>query len=315
MTMIQAPFELGLMASAPATPGDLVRVHGPGLNSNATPNRARRILGARWASRTCLCAVLSIRRGGVLHVRLPTREEAFVNPAHVIPDDPDSESGGEVGSSTEDVEMDLGSEAESEDGECGDADPDRGESTRFLREGENDWEPCSIMYDQRLKENFHAPREGKMLLLQANLRDRIFPYFYAFLPNVEVQEACSIMDAKGKAKYGDGFKMTMDLFLRWSVLWLRMCADRHRTRRSHWSWLAAGGFAFSEVMSYETFEKILHVLTLPHYVDDVIEKVYDMGEGPDRMRWIRKWMHACNRASQAAWEPSTYVTVDETMVF
>lgn len=315
MATIESRIEQTVMASVPPTPGDLVRVHGPGLNSLAAPDRARRILGARWGNRMCLCAVLGVRRGGVLHVRLPTGEEAFVNPVHVIPDDPSSESEDEARSNTEDVEMDLGSEVESEDGERDDAETDGGESRRFVVERDADWETCSILYDQRTKENYSAPREGHALLIEGHIKDRIFPYFYSFLPIVELQEACSIMEAKGKAKYGDRFKLTMDLFLQWLGLWFRMCADRHRTRRSHWSSLASGGFAFSEVMSYETFENILHVLSLPQYADDALEKVCDVGEGPDKMRWIRRWVHACNFASRAAWEPGTYVTVDETMVF
>ena len=202
------------MAASLAVLVELVKIHGPGLNSNASPERARRILGSRWANRTCLCTVLAIRRGGVLHVRLPTGEEAYVNPTHVVPDDPSSESEREDNIDTEDLELDLGSEGELEDGDLeDDQQADSGESTRWVREADSDWDVAHITQDQRLREGFHAPRPGRMKMVEWLALTRIFPFFYCFLPIPELQEAIALMDCKGKEKYGESFTLNLDIFL------------------------------------------------------------------------------------------------------
>ena len=305
------------MASPGTAPGELVKIRGPGLNTITLPNRAREVLGRNWESETLLVSVIAVKRGGVLQVQLPNGTDALVSPEWVTGDDSEGES--EEGEPTEGAQPDieLGSDPEPEDMEPEDEGVEEDSASRqgCIEEPE-DWLPTIIDVDERIKDGHAPPRKGRILDLEGPLLDRVWPYFWKFMPGDELDEAIEIMDRKGRERWGQEWAtLDRNKFCQWLGLWFRQCTEQSRTRRSYWQGVSSYGFKFTEVMSWETFSRITTVLELPQYDTHDTCKVADMGEGPHKMGWLRKWLHGCNLAPRAAWEPGTFVTIDETMVF
>ncbi|NBX97284.1 hypothetical protein EBQ81_00260, partial [bacterium] len=142
-------------------------------------------------------------------------------------------------------------------------------------------------------------------------KDSIWTYFWAMLPVVQLDAAIAIMEEKGRGIWPD-FRLCRDLFLKWMGCWFKMLGDKKRRQEDYFT--PSETTILSEVMSWDTFRKIKRVLAFPTYDDSAPEKLADMGPGPDNMRFIRRWLHACNDQWKTSWEAGTYLVVDETMV-
>lgn len=132
------------------------------------------------------------------------------------------------------------------------------------------------------------------------------------MPVLELDESLHIMEEKGRELWPT-FTMDRNIFCCWLGLWVAMCAEHLRDRKSSWNRPAVVNF--NDIMSYEQHRRIQHVLEVVQYEDSDPAKLREVGEGEDQMRWIRRWLHACNRAWDEAYEAGTFITVDETMIF
>jgi len=302
------------MASAMAgVPKRKVWIRGAGLNSETQPTRAFEFLGPDFENARVQVTVDRMRPGGSLYVIMEGGYKFWVHPKWVTHPDPEVQElendvvqGGEG-------DAELGSDVEAEDVAPEAEGEEEGSGTLRERAARaQGWVPCTVHKDQRTKEGYLTTQKGCIKGIDGVDRDLPWTYFWRMMPVAELDAGIAIMQEKGKQLWPT-FTLSRDLFLKWLGVWFRMCADKHKSQEEHWDALVEE--PYGEVMGWDTFRKIKRVLTFPVYEETAEEKVSDMGEGPDSMGWIRRWIHARNKQWQAAWEPSTYLTVDETMIF
>ena len=291
-----------------------VWIRGPGLNSVTHPDRAEEFLGSGWETARVSGTVLRQRRGGVLHVRLDDGYTLWVNPQWVSEGPDEGTEPGEEAEEFIELAQELGSDQEEEDVAPEDEGEVEGSLGRKRRVPvEDEWTATLIEQDPRNVEGHGRVWGGQIRGLDRVSKDDIFAYFWRFVPKEELDEAISIMLQKGKSLWPE-FKLDRNTFCAWLGVWFRLCAERHRTRRQAWEDGGAGK-GFRDIMTFEHFRRVTSVLEVPMYEENELEKLKDMGPGPDPMQWFRKWLHSCNRQWRADWEPGTFLTVDETMVF
>jgi len=173
------------------------------------------------------------------------------------------------------------------------------------------WVDTWVLQDQRTKDGYKRVHRGRSKGIDGVDRDKVWTYFWNMMPVEELDEGIAIMLQKGKLLWPD-FSINRDLFCKWMGCWFRMCGDKKRSQEEFWA--GTDERSLSVIMTWDSFRKIKRVLSFPTYDDDAQEKLDDMGAGPDRMAFIRRWLHACNKQWKAAWEPGTHLVVDETMV-
>ncbi|NBX97432.1 hypothetical protein EBQ81_01010, partial [bacterium] len=259
--------------------------------------------------------VLRVKRGEVTQVKLTTgeivwvRPEFFTSEARPVAAEPEGVLEGVQS------DFELGSDEEVEDIELEEGEQEDSFSVRNPGRTEQGWVPTyPIRQDQRILDGYTRNFTPHLRGVDEASRDSPWAYFWAFFPVAALDEALGIMLRAGRQKWAD-FQMSRHLFFTWLGVWFRMCADKLRDRDSHWVEGAATAQWYRETMSAETFKRIHAVLQVPQYPPDALEKVEEAGLGEDKFQWIRRWLHACNDSFKAAWEPGTYLTVDETMVF
>lgn len=301
------------MASAMAsTPKRKVWIRGPGLNSKTQPTRALEFLGEGFENMKIEVTVDRMRPGGALYVILQDGYKLWVEPQFVTQPDTQGEEQHQGEGDPCEERGDLGSDWEKEDDDPEHHKEVGGSSIKHRRgSSAQEWTSCTILQDQRHKEGHHRVSQGQVKGIDAVERNHIWPYFWRFLPVQELDEGIAMMEQKGKSLW-PGFTLNRDLFCKWMGLWFRMCGDQLKGQDDYWE--AHMDEPYGETMSKNTFKRIKQVLSFPVYEDDAPEKVREMGDGPDRHQWIRKWLHKCNEAWKSAWDASTYPTIDETVV-
>lgn len=293
--------------------GDTLWVRGPGLNAPGAERRAEQIIGRGWRNAVEKATFLRARRGDKVQVRLERGPIVWVSPEYITsqPTAPQRRAEVELVDALHDIE--LGSEDEREDGQGEDGEMEGSLSNRHART-DGAWTETYITADQRQLDGYQREFSSHMRTLDDAVRTSPWSYFWAFIPAAALDDMIRIMLRKGKALWRD-FELDRNLFFVWLGVWFRMCADKSMDRQSHWGDGVATGKWYRDTMQWETFRRIHSVLTVPQYEQDAPEKVSEVGDGEDKFQWFRKWLHACNAQFKAAWEPGTYLTVDETMVF
>lgn len=123
-----------------------------------------------------------------------------------------------------------------------------------------------------------------------------------------------MMARKGRRKWAN-FDLTRHQFFTWLGIWFRLCAVKLKDKKAFWFGKNTTSKWFKEAMPWGLFRKIHLVLSVPQYEENDSTKLQEVGSGPDRFQWLHRWVHACSARFKESWEPGTYITVDETMVF
>jgi len=258
--------------------------------------------------------VFAQKRQGVSKLKLAGGETVWVAPEYITREPVGSAEPPEDDPAVVLDDQDLGSEFEDEDPVPQD-EQDWGEadSVRHVR-GRYEWERTYIREEQRYLNGHTTPFYSHMRQVDQTLTDRPWVFFRAFVPLVALDEALAKMVGIGRRAWPD-FLLNRHLWFVWLGTWFRMCADKLRDRDMFWSEGVATAHWYRETMPLVIFKRIHSVLSVAQY--DLLEqrKVDEVGVGPDKFQWFRKWLHAVSDQFKLAWVPGTYLVPDETMVF